>query len=103
MLYNVGDQVTEVENALGQETTYAYDKNGDVTSATNALSQVTQYAYDALDRLTAVTDALGNTTTTIYNSDNQVMGNGGRGSRISPRPSITTWAKSMARRTPTAI
>jgi RHS repeat-associated protein len=47
--------LTKVTDADGNDTTFAYDANGNMTQVTDALSRVTQYAYDALGQVTRIT------------------------------------------------
>ncbi|GMV95134.1 MAG: hypothetical protein AMXMBFR82_49120 [Candidatus Hydrogenedentota bacterium] len=46
--------LTKVIDPLDEETTMAYDTNGNLTKVTDALGVVTDYFYDAMNRLTKV-------------------------------------------------
>ncbi len=65
---NANHQATAYTDAAGNQTTYAFDKDGNTTLATDALGHQTTYGYDALNRLTSVEDALTDTTTYGYDA-----------------------------------
>jgi RHS repeat-associated protein len=60
--------LTAVKDALGHETTFAYDVQGRMTSITNALGQTKSYGYDAQGRVTKMTNARGQATAYTYDS-----------------------------------
>lgn len=74
-----GNYLTKLTDALGRETTFTYDNNGNRKSQTvkrtNALGQIetitTNYEYDKLNRLTKTIFADGSFTKVEYNSIGQ--------------------------------
>ncbi|WP_368457153.1 RHS repeat-associated core domain-containing protein [Microbulbifer sp. TYP-18] len=85
--YDELSRLIDVDGNNGQNTSIAYDKNGDRTSATDGNQNTTgetrdalgrvksvtdantnqiQYTYDTADRITSVTDQRGNTTSYEY-------------------------------------
>jgi YD repeat-containing protein len=60
-------------DALGNRTTYSYNRFGQMTSQTNALGYVTTYSYDSFGNRNAVTDPLGHTTTSVYDASGNVI------------------------------
>jgi RHS repeat-associated protein len=66
--YNALNQLIDVNDPLGNHTSYTYDANGNRKSKTNPLGNTWHYKYDALDRLIEESDPLGNTTQYEYDS-----------------------------------
>ncbi len=60
--------------AASQQTTYAYDFNGNTVSVTDPLTRVTQNAYDGLNRLIQVTDPLLGLTDFAYDVQDNLSG-----------------------------
>jgi RHS repeat-associated protein len=58
----------KVIDPFGNETKYAYDKNGNLESTTDALGHTTKLTYNAADEQTKVEKANGNTNVTAYDS-----------------------------------
>ena len=63
MLLTIWSQVTD---ALGHVTQYAYDPNNNRATFTNAKGKAASYAYDDLNRLSAITDPLSFVTGYAY-------------------------------------
>jgi len=73
---------TGVEDALGDDTLYAYEatgalcspaNNGNLCSVTDPLNHVTSYTYDSKGNILTRTDAASKTWTYTYNSLNDVL------------------------------
>lgn len=62
------NRMTAQVNPAGEQTTFAYDQNGNLTSLTDARSNVTGYIYDAMDRVATRTDPLTRTDTFTYDA-----------------------------------
>lgn len=56
--YDTLNRLVKEINGVGDETTHAYDAQGNRTSTTDPAGNVTTHQYDALNRLTASIDAL---------------------------------------------
>lgn len=73
--YNVTNRAVQfTTDALGNQTTYAYDLRGKVVSVTNARNFTTTYEYDAYDRQMKVTSPLGFATTLRYEAAGNQIG-----------------------------
>ena len=64
--------LTGVTDALGQTTTYGYDKLYRMITTTSPWGAVEKYTYDKHDVVTSVTDALGNVTLYTVDANGQV-------------------------------
>lgn len=64
--YNANGDVDWVQDALGNKTSYAYDRQRRVSSITNAGNGVTLMGYNPLGQTTLVRDARNNSTTYAY-------------------------------------
>ena len=67
-----GANQTQVINALGNETVYAYDDGGRKTRITDAEGGVTMFTYDANGNLETVTDPVNNLTRFVYDAASRV-------------------------------
>ena len=65
--------LTEVKDARGNKTEYAYYSNGLVKTKKDAQGNVTQYTYDNAGNVLTVTDALGNVVTYSYDANNHLI------------------------------
>lgn len=65
--------LTEVKDARGNKTEYAYYSNGLVKTKKDAQGNVTQYTYDNAGNVLTVTDALGNVVTNNYDANNRLI------------------------------
>ncbi len=67
--YDSGFKVTTVNDALGHNTSTAFDAtNYNVTSTTDALSNTNTFGFDAKNNLTTATDGNGNSSSATYNN-----------------------------------
>ncbi len=64
---------TRVVDALGNQSSFAYDGNGNEVSATDALGSVWSRQFDAANRLTRLTDPLGAAVEFLYDSLGRVV------------------------------
>ncbi len=77
--YDTAGQLTKitappaVSVATPQETSFAYDGDGNVISVTDGNGNVTQYDHDANGNVILVTDANGNTAERSYDSANRLI------------------------------
>jgi RHS repeat-associated protein len=62
----------KITDPLGDETKYAYDKDGNLETLTDGNGHVTKYTYDADEERTKVEAANGTTTETGYDSEGEV-------------------------------
>jgi RHS repeat-associated protein len=69
-----GGLVTKLRDPLSQQTTLAYDNNGNMTLITDAMSHTAAYSYDAMNRLTKVESpaSSGTQATLAYNKLGQI-------------------------------
>jgi RHS repeat-associated protein len=84
--YDGLNRLIRVTDALGGVVTYGYDPVGNKTKMTDANDHVTTYQYDAVNRLTRVTDPLGQAT--VYGYD--AVGN--KTSLVDAKGQTTTYA-----------
>jgi RHS repeat-associated protein len=66
--------LTRSIDALGAETTYSYDADGNLLSITDPLNHTTTYGYDAYGNRTSMTNALNETTTYSYDAFGWLIG-----------------------------
>ena len=62
------NQLASVKDAMGNETDYTYDANGNLLTTTDALGNTVTNHYDAHGQLTSMTDANGGTATYSYDA-----------------------------------
>src|SRR5258707_364598 len=62
------------ENALGDETFFSFDLNGNVVQTEDPLSRIFLRTYDGNGNLTSSYDAKGKFTTNTYDAANQKIG-----------------------------
>ena len=70
--YDALNNPTSVSDPLGHQTTYIYDGSL-LSSSTDALNNTTSYTYTADGKLETVTDALGHTTSYTYDGFGQML------------------------------
>ena len=63
---------TQITDALGNASTYAYDDRGNLASVTDALGNTTRYERDARGLISAIIDATGKRKTLTYNGAGQI-------------------------------
>jgi RHS repeat-associated protein len=70
--YNGDGEKTSSTDAAGKTTTYAYDADGELTSTTDPLDRVTAASYTADGQVHTVTLPDSSTETSTYNADGQL-------------------------------
>ena len=66
--YDEDGNLISITDPLENTTTYDYDEYGQRTSVTNALNQITSYSYDTLGRLIDLTTPDGKVSHNVYNT-----------------------------------
>jgi RHS repeat-associated protein len=64
-----GNLLTKVKDAVGNDTTYAYDNAGRITTITDAANHISQVSYSAYGYVSSVLDGNGNGQTFQYDYD----------------------------------
>lgn len=67
--YDSSMRLTDVRDALGQATTFAYNEAGNpllVSAIADPFGRTAQFAYDDLGRLASITDAMGMASSFVY-------------------------------------
>jgi RHS repeat-associated protein len=83
-IYNENNDMTAMQNALGEVTSYVYDGGGNITSLAYPDGNTTTYNYDALGRLAQITDNIGIVRTFGYDdAGNLISSTDGNGHTIS--------------------
>lgn len=65
-------QISHLQTASGDDTTFGYDGGGNLTQMTDALGQGYTMSYDARGQLLSISDPLGNKTQLEYNAQGRV-------------------------------
>lgn len=70
--YDVNNNLTSVQDALGNVSHYAYDSHNEIQTATDQLGNITRYTYDGAGNVASVTDPKNNVTSYSWDGFRQL-------------------------------